>query len=583
MSTPKSSPSRRATLLAFAGVAAGGALPLAATAPAAAAPVPTADPPLVPSPLPGLPDPRRPLHTDPTDAWHFAPHPAGPLTTRAIAGGLEVSDGAGVLATLTTGARTVTVRGPKRWFTEQKQPVLDDFGRVPPKGGWGMSPGGGGWSHINGADADYTVEGGQAVITFTAADSSRFSLLPDYAIGDVNVRARFSFDKRPVGANVSLGLVFGAEDVNNHYRARLVLTPAGEVQLVLEKELADQASTLGAAVTVGTGYAAGEQWWVRVERTGDLIRARAWKDATEPAAWTHTVTDASFPVGAVGVRGLAHKNATVPLRARVDAFRIETAIWPDPPLVTHDTWVRVLPEPFAGAWTTALEQRITAWAGDTSPDALAYCAMYQPYAPAVTRDGRQVLGTSEYSKADPATGLRTVGADFQEYLGIPWSFPVFGERDPEPEFFRCLDCSGFVRMVFGYHLGLPMLHESADAGSSGLARTSSKLAVAAPGVKIAESAVGETPPLDGLRIGDTVYFDTDTTTDEPGGHVGIYLGPDAYGKRRFVSSRKSPNGPTLGDVGGKSILDGRPNVVENGKIVKKGDVYTVTLRVIRRF
>ncbi|MER8046864.1 NlpC/P60 family protein [Streptomyces sp. NPDC094032] len=582
MPEPTFSPSRRTALLALAGVAAGGALPLAGAAPAAAAPVPAADPPLVPSPLPGLPDPRLPLHVDPTDAWHFAPHPAGPLTTRAVPGGLEVADDAGVLATLTTGARTVTVRGPKRWFTEQKKQVLDDFDRVPPKGGWGMSPGGGSWSHINGADADYAVEGGQGVITLTAADASRFSLLPDYGIGDVDVRARFSFDRLPVGAPVSLGLVLGAEDVNNHYRSRLILTPAGEVQLVLEKEVADQPATLAAAVTVGTGWTAGEQWWVRVERTGDLLRTRAWKSATEPSGWTHSVADTSFPMGAVGVRALASKGATVRPKARVDSFRIETATWADPPLVTHDTWVRLLPEPFAGTWTPDLEQRITAWAGDTSPDLLAYCAMYQPFAPVVTQGGRQVLGESAYSKADPTTGLRTVGADFQEYLGIPYDFPGYPRREPEAEFLRCLDCSGYVRMVFGYHLGLPLLHESAAAGTQALARTSSGMATAAPGVTIAESAVGSTPPLDGLRIGDTVYFDTDATTDDPGGHVGVYVGPDRYGKRRFVSSRKSPNGPTLGDVGGKSILDGRPNVTENG-VTKKGDIYTVTLRVIRRF
>jgi hypothetical protein len=36
----------------------------------------------------------------------------------------------------------------------------------------------------------------------------------------------------------------------------------------------------------------------------------------------------------------------------------------------------------------------------------------------------------------------------------------------------------------------------------------------------------------------------------------MYLGIDSGGHHRFISSRKTANGPTLGDTGGRSILDG---------------------------
>ncbi|MFC8508519.1 NlpC/P60 family protein [Streptomyces sp. NPDC057411] len=598
MSAPKFSPSRRSALLAFAGVAASGALPLAAATPAVAATTstPTDTLPSTPSALPAGLDPRLPIQMDPTDAWHFAPPTAGPLTTRAIPGGLEVKDDRGVLATLTTGAKTVTLRGPKRWFTEQKKPVVDAFNRTPPTGGWGMSPGGGTWTHHNGADSAYVVENGQGVIKFAVADAgkSRYSLLSDYAIGDVSVRARFSFEKRPTGAAVSLGLVVAAENVNNHYRARLILTPAGDVQFVLEKELLDESTTLSSAVTLASGYTAGERWWVRVEKTGNLLRARAWKDgtgATEPETWTHTFYDLEkdplklFPKGAVGVRGLASQGTTATASARVDEFRIEKAVWPDPPVVTHDTWVRVLPEPFAGSWTPAVEQQIRAWAGDTSPDVLTYSSMFRAFAPAITdpaRGGAQVLGESGYSAADPVTGLRNVGPDFHEYMGIDnWPFPN-GEVGTLEQEGRYLDCSGFVRMVYGYHMGIPMVLEK-DFVNGNLPRKSKDQASSGPGVKIADGGVGTIPPLDGLRIGDAVFFDTDETSDA-GGHIGIYMGLDLNGHRRFVSSRKTPNGPTLSDLGGKSILDGELNTYDaNHNLVKKGDLYTNTLRVIRRF
>ncbi|MEU7021210.1 NlpC/P60 family protein [Streptomyces sp. NPDC046203] len=610
MSTPKFQPSRRAALFALAGTAAGGALPLTAAPAAQAAQAAESAPasPAVPAALanptaattttatgtatgtagPQGPWTRLPMLADPTDPWHIAPHPAGALTPRTVPSGVEVSDDRGVLATLTTDARTVTLRGPRRWFTEQPKTVDDPFSRTLTSG-WGQSPNGGTWTHHNGTATDYFVEQGRAAITLSP-NQSRFSLLADRAIGDVYAAARFSFDRLPVGATASLALVFAAEDVNNHYRARLIVTPAGEVRLVLEKELENSVKELSAAVTVGTGFAAFDHWWVRVEKAGDLLRARAWKHGAgveEPTTWHHSMSDQGEPpsyrvfrTGRVGVRGLASVGATVAPQARIYDFRVDSAVWTDAPLITHDTWVRVLPEPFDGAWTPAIEQRIRAWAGDTSPDALAYSCMYRPSFPDVTdpaRPGTRVLGEAGYSPADPVTGLRTVGADFHEYMGRDWTFEASGEtRSARPEFAGQLDCSGFVRMVYGHHMGLPMVRYQQFDGRN-LPRESRHIAASGPGVKIAEGAAGQVPPLNGLRIGDTVFFDTDEDSDQ-GGHIGIYLGPDQHGQMRFVSSRKSPNGPTIGDIGGKSILNGTPK-----SPTVNGDLYTNTLRVIRRF
>ena len=62
--------------------------------------------------------------------------------------------------------------------------------------------------------------------------------------------------------------------------------------------------------------------------------------------------------------------------------------------------------------------------------------------------------------------------------------------------------------------------------------------------------------LDRLDVGDLVFFDADTKDGPKLDHVGMYLGIDASGAHRFISSRKTVNGPTLGDAGGPSILDG---------------------------
>ncbi|MER5960898.1 NlpC/P60 family protein [Streptomyces sp. NPDC002057] len=588
-------PNRRSALAVLAGVAAGGSLPFAAATAAVGAPgvggttaAPAGATTAAPA-VPSAPGGKLPMVADPGDPWHFAAHPSGALTTRVLPGTpacLEVSDEGGVLAVLTTGAKTVTVRGPKRWFTEQKKPFTDRFHRTP-AAGWGVSPGGGTWSSHNGVAANYFLEAGRAVIALTDDDASRHVFLSDRQVGDFDASARFSFDTVPTGAPVSLALSFGVQDVDNHYRARLEVTPAGDVRLALEKELADDTTTLAAAVTVDTGFAAFDHWWVQVEKSGPLIRARAWRDGTDtPEDWRHTVRDPEqrpdrvFDAGALGVRALASKGATVPLEARIYDFVVASADWPDPPVVCHDTWVRVLPEPFDGTWSPALEQRIRAWAGDTSPDALAYASMFRPYAPTVTDpalQGARVLGTSGYSDTDGA-GLRYVGADFHEYMGLAWTFPASGESTgvPETKWRGNLDCSGFVRMVYGHHMGIPMVLHKKYNGLN-LPRESKRQATSGPGTVVAKGT--DAPPsLAALRVGDVVFFDapTDPADNEATAgvvdHTGIYVGRDQHGKLRFVSSRRTPNGPTMADLGAKSILNGAPT-----------DLYTKSLRVIRRF
>ena len=58
-------------------------------------------------------------------------------------------------------------------------------------------------------------------------------------------------------------------------------------------------------------------------------------------------------------------------------------------------------------------------------------------------------------------------------------------------------------------------------------------------------------------------------TEEDLDHVGMYLGRDTNGHYGFISSRKTADGPTMGDRGGKSILDGT-------------GLYARTFRAVRR-
>ncbi|MEV7712281.1 NlpC/P60 family protein [Streptomyces sp. NPDC088270] len=515
-----------------------------------------------------------PLFLVSDELTHRDPVPR-PLTTTVLPGTparLQVSDAQGVLATLTEGAKTVTVRGQQRTFVEQKKPFTDSFDRIISTG-WGVSRGGGTWSNSGGADGDYTVSDGAGVISMTADNSSRHTSLVNN-VTDMDARLSWSLDVMPTGNASSLALAFAYTSSTSQYRARLSVLTTGTVQLALECQTAAGTTVLGALTTVGTGYAAGDVWHIRAQRTGTTLRCRAWQDgAVEPTSWVHEVTDTTLGAGRIGVRGLASTGSTaLPFTFRVHDIQLYSGLWPDPPTVTHNTWVRVLPAPFAGTWTPALADRIRAWAADSTPDVLAYAMGYITGAPTVldaALGGVPVMGQAGYGPL-AADGTLREGADFHEYMGIAWTF-VNGETAPaaSAEWIRNLDCSGFVRMIYGYHMGIPMVRNSGFDGTV-LPRRTRDIGPSGPGVIVAQ-ATDTAPPLTGMQIGDVPLFDA--TADATAGeldHNGIYLGIDSAGRPRFINSRKTPDGPTFGDLGGASALDGT-------------GLYATSLRLIRRF
>jgi len=79
---------------------------------------------------------------------------------------------------------------------------------------------------------------------------------------------------------------------------------------------------------------------------------------------------------------------------------------------------------------------------------------------------------------------------------------------------------------------------------------------AGPGVVIVPNTGIQVNEFSDLAVGDLVFFDADASDGTRIDHVGMYLGVDAGGHHRFISSRKGANGPTLGDYRGRSIIDG---------------------------
>ncbi|MGI5197830.1 NlpC/P60 family protein [Streptomyces sp. CA-288835] len=568
--------SRRSLLAALATSAATVPLSALATAPARAADSAVSVEPLAASAPTGLASARSSVTLPSLDASYFTPVTLGAALTATVLPGTpartEVTSGGRRVALLTHGARTVVLPGPQRTFTENKRLFVDDFQRTLPdvslpaanRQYWGTSPGGGSWSTLGPVDTDYSVVPGTGLIALTTDYASRHASLRDGEITDVDVRSVARFDKVPTGEACSYALSFGYQNTHNSYRARLSFVTSGAVQLRVEKEVDDTVTQLAPSQTLATDVPAGTDWTIRVRREGSRIRAKAWRSASaEPSAWAVDVTDSAFGKGRVGLRVLANNGCTnLPVTLAVSRFQVDAANWDTPPSVTHSDWVRVLPEPFDGTWNDEVERTIRAWAGSPAPDVLAYAAMFLGGAPAVTAgagpaQGKQVLGESGYGYLDPQ-GYRYEGADFHEYMNTGWTFDDGGHTGPSSKQVGNLDCSGYTRMVYGYHMGVPMA-AGEDTSGLRLPRRSRDMADHAPGVRVDRTDGTNPPAATLLQPGDLVLFNADSGDDNltaTADHVGIYLGLDATGKRRFLSSRKTVNGPTMSDLGGTSLLDG---------------------------
>jgi hypothetical protein len=211
-----------------------------------------------------------------------------------------------------------------------------------------------------------------------------------------------------------------------------------------------------------------------------------------------------------------------------------------PHRVRHAHWVRLYPRPFReddvdrGWLAEAMDANAC---GD--PDVLAIAMQY--------------IGDASYGPL--IDGEREEGADFNDYLGVPWQYDGEPADPPERRQFRCLDCSGYVRMVFGYRGGVP-LSRAPRKDRSALPRRAHEMASHAPGVVVVPPSGRQITAFDDLAPGDLVFFDADRDDGPRSDHVGLYLGTDTARHHRFLSSRKTANGPTMGDAGGRSTLDG---------------------------
>ncbi|WP_354640913.1 hypothetical protein [Kitasatospora camelliae] len=236
--------------------------------------------------------------------------------------------------------------------------------------------------------------------------------------------------------------------------------------------------------------------------------------------------------------------------------------------VATDAWVRLLPQP----WQAGAEQAewFKGWfqksLGSAEDDVLAFATQYLAGAPDQKNPkGVRFRGNASFGplnpNGSPGNDYRLEETDFLDYLGMPWPFADKVTKQPDKARYGGVDCSGYVRLVYGYRAGYPLL--SKDVAGPGLPRTANGLARLGPGVPVlalttkpgSEETV-HPASLAALMPGDLLFFEIDARTGVRLDHTGIFLGLDSEGHPRFISSREEADGPTFGDKGGTSRIDG---------------------------
>jgi hypothetical protein len=325
----------------------------------------------------------------------------------------------------------------------------------------------------------------------------------------------------------------------------------------------------GAVALLGAGGALGLELAARRATAAPVVeQAETLAPGSGPsaAAGPHRFERLTAPARTVVRDADGNQLAVFTDRARTCLLTGPSRTWTEPrtttAVITSDSWVRLMPK----AWKKGRETSswFRSWfpkvLGSTAEDLFAVAFQYEDGAP-TKRDatGLRYAGDANFGPRVPGESrysfhYRDEKSDFYDYLGIPWTFSDGTRMLPERARLGDLDCSGYMRMCFGYRLGYPM--HTTNTPGVGLPRRAYAIAEHGHGVKVIPDTKRRPTDISRIQPGDLVFFAINIGKPLAIDHCGLYLGPDDDGHPRFLSSRSQANGPTFGDIAGAARLDG---------------------------
>lgn len=191
-------------------------------------------------------------------------------------------------------SQSVTVSGPL---------ARDDFERTL-SSGWGSADAGGAWTY-SGSTSLFSVANGAGAIRMNAG-SGPTARLPISAT-DTDLRFSFAFDKAPTGGGQFVRAI-ARGDQSAGYEAKVWVKADGTMVVYLTKIVNGTETDLATRVLAGS-FSPGTAYTVRTQVWGGPttnLRAKVWRsDASEPASWAATTTDATASLQGAG--GIAIK------------------------------------------------------------------------------------------------------------------------------------------------------------------------------------------------------------------------------------------------------------------------------------
>ncbi len=187
--------------------------------------------------------------------------------------------------------------------------VLDTFSRVV-AAGWGSADTGQAWSVVDGAAADFSVNGSTGLQTHPIlATNHSASINVGTSDQDVTIYFKLPALLTGTGAQAIVDLRARYTDANNHYRIRATIDSSAAMLFTVTSRAGGTSIQIGTTPTL-THFAA--DWYgMRLSLIGSDIRAKAW-NATVGAEpdWQLEIQDAAVPA-AVGVNVFSFLNASV--------------------------------------------------------------------------------------------------------------------------------------------------------------------------------------------------------------------------------------------------------------------------------
>lgn len=184
--------------------------------------------------------------------------------------------------------------GTVRIDVEQTQ-VRDLFTRVVANG-WGNATTGQAWTTVGGVAADFSVNGTQGLMTFSAAGASRRTRVTTTPGADMGVMAQVTIAVAALTAPIEPGMFVRYNDVSNHYLMNVSLAPSGVATLNINKIVLNVITNL-ASIPLEQVHVAGATWLMALEVCGHTVRAKAWRSTVTEPGWILTVTDFDLNVG----------------------------------------------------------------------------------------------------------------------------------------------------------------------------------------------------------------------------------------------------------------------------------------------